>query len=894
LLRRIRGVEPENAQTLAAIAELCLSEGLNDEAENALEALLVHTSPEALDAPIKYPAVPLDDASRLEITYRRTVGLRSDMARSATLKGLRAFWLQKPDQARTSTQQTARLEAIRQLGELAAAKTGAGAQQRWIDRWLAKDVNVTERLWALYYGRANTALLDELSRLMAAKPEDPGPINAFIWLALQTGQAERLAAWHQEPRRTPTERDYLMVAFEQYLEDQKGAVPVALIQKLFPDGYRMRLWQASTGLSQRGFFREAVQLRQRVLAGLKSQRAVCGYELGQWHLLLGQVDDARRVLGSSLEKNGESFNSPTFSVMRSLVLLTPAAERPALIKGLLESVDDKASPVHAALTRALLAALSGDEKESRRNLRLLLEQRVFAFAASEDRERVTAATRRWDFILSIGNALQTWRFDQLAIGFWEDALKDSADISLQVQAQQPEGDAVRARVLEVRTRMSALKLMRAAPFEVDDLLLDYNRYAHLDGLTPLAETLESLGGSPIAIDVYRRAWERETANPHALRSAVNACRNANDFESLEEILTRAVTEGSFRQNDAAHRDLVVQLADVYERRKDYARAAALLGELVKTAPHETRFALKLARLYELGDQPIAAENSYRKLLSVEPGGVATRMSFAAFLDTTNRTTEAIDVLERASGGEIDARLAELNFKAGRIDEGLAALEKVQPNGQSRATIAIVDLLEKKGDATKARLLLRAGQSRIKEEAGGYALQQRFIQLLPANADRAEIRREVQRLRRYAETEGIDLREFYRFMAGQSKRLATDREFQQDLVKNWASGKGDPNAGVALFSWQIEMRRFPPPRRRGPRSSGAQPWKPYPRVRPRRRWLVRIIASLKRKRSNSRRGSIRKITALSFRGCDRCRRSAKRRRQAGLRRNLRRAPHLTPT
>lgn len=809
LLRRVRSIEPENPQTLAALAELCLNEGLNVEAEDALEALLVHTSAESADIPIKYPAVPLDDASRLEITYRRTVGTRSDRASDEALRGLRAFWLQKPDPSHNPSERNARLGAIRQLGELTAAKADPGIQQRWIDRWLAKDVNVTERLWALYYGSANSALLDELSRLMTKKPDDPGPINAFIWLALQTGQIERLATWYQEPRRTPSERDYLMIAFEQYLEDQKGAVPIALIQKLFPDGYRMRLWQASSGLAQRGFFREAIQLRERVLAGLKSQRAVCGYELAQWHLMLGEIDDARRVLLSSLEKHGESFNSPTYSVMRALVLLTPAAERPTVVKELLAKVDDKTSPVHAALTRTLLAALGDDEQEARRNLGLLLEHRVFAFAPSEDRDRATAATRRWDFILSTGNALQTWRFDQLAIAFWEKALEDSAGISLQIQAPAPESDSVRARVLEVRTRMTALKLMRAAPFEADALLLDYGRYAQLDGLIPLAEMLESYGGNSVAIDVYRRAWEKEPANPHTLRAALSACRNANDFEALEDILTQVVADGLFRQNDAAHRDLVVQLADAYERRKEYSRASALLSDLVKAAPLESRFGLKLARLYELSGQVVAAENAYRKLLSVEPGGVATRISFAAFLDSTDRTTEAIDVLERAAGGEVDARLAELNFKAGRIEEGLAALEKVPASNQSRATLALVDLLEKQGDTAKARLLLRAGQARIKEEAGGYALQQHIIQLLPQNADRAEVRREMRRLRRYAGSEGIDLQDFYRFAAQQSKRLGTDREFHEELVKIWDGGKGEANAGIALFSWQIEHAEISP-------------------------------------------------------------------------------------
>jgi tetratricopeptide (TPR) repeat protein len=814
LLRRIRAIEPENPQALAAIADLCLSEGIAAEAETALEELLAHTKQESPDEPIKYPAVRLDDTNRLELIYRRTFRRGNTQASNATMAGLRSFWLQKPEQSRTSSQQAVRLDAIRRLGELNAAKSDALARQRWLGRWLARGVSETERLWALYYGGESVALLDELTRLKSARPDDPGPVNAFIWLALKTGQIERLTAWHHDLRRTPAERDYLMVAFDQYLEDQKGAVPIALAERLFPDGYQTRLWQASSGLAQRGYFREAIQLRERVLAGLKSQRAACGFELAQWYLMLGQIDDARRVLQTSLEPYGESFNSPTYSVLRALYLLSPENERPALVRETLEKIDEKSSPVHASLTRALLAGLAGDENEAAKNLNDLLERRVFALVSSDDRS-ATASTRRWDFILSTGNALQTWRLDQLAIRFWEDALRDGAAISLQIQAPPPESDSVRARVLEVRTRLAALKLMQAAPFEVEALLADYDRYAHLDGLIPLAEMLESFGGNAIAVDVYRRAWEREPTNPHALRNVLSACRNANDFEVLEEILTRVVTEGYFRQNDAAHRDLVIQLADVLERRKEYGRAAALVNDLAKAVPRESRLSLKLARLYELGDQPVAAENAYRQLLSVEPSSVAARLSFAAFLDSTNRTTEAIDVLERAAGGEIDARLAELNFKVNRIGEGLAALEQVPASGQMQATLSLVDLLEKQGDTTKARLLLRAGQSRLKEEPGGYALQARYLQLLPANTDRVELRREVRRLRRLADGEGIDMQDLYRLLAQQSKRLGMDREFQQELVKAWNGGAGDVDSGVALLLWQIEN---------GPASSTDTTWK----------------------------------------------------------------------
>src|SRR5678815_2819468 len=110
------------------------------------------------------------------------------------------------------------------------------------------------------------------------------------------------------------------------------------------------------------------------------------------------------------------------------------------------------------------------------------------------------------------------------------------------------------------------------------------------------------------------------------------------------------------------------------------------------------------------------------------------------------TTGAVDMLERASGAEVDSRLAELNLKAGRLEEALGALERVPPPEHARTAQVLADQLEAKGDPKRARYVIRAAFGRTAGDQTKFALQSRLIRLLPADSTRALIEREVRRLR----------------------------------------------------------------------------------------------------------------------------------------------------
>lgn len=811
LLRRIRAIEPGNLRALAQLAELNLSDGDPAEAEQCLEQILAQTEPEKADAPVRYPDVRPDDPSRLEISYRSTVRRRSGRPSDDALKALRTFWFEKPDSKTPRHDHQSRLDTIEDLAELIAAKGDPASLAQWVERWRKPSIGTSERLWALYFSGASGPLLDEIEKLVAAKREDPGPVNAFIWLALQTGEFDRLGAWNNDAQRTPSDRDFLMVAIEQYLDEHHGPVPIGLVEKIFPAEQRANLWQAASELAQRGHFRAAVEFGTRVLDRLTTQRADCAVALAQWQLQLGEIDEAKRTLRSVIASSRDTPSISYQSALRALHLLLPERERGEISRECEGGLDEVQRPVQTALTRALLAGLAGDDKAARKQLDRLIELRPMLASADE---HSTAATRRWDFVLVTGSQLVNWQLYDLAVHLWDRALGDDASISLQVQQPAPQGDAVRARVLDVRTRVTALKLMRNDPVAGEAAIDDYMRHAPLDGLLPLAETLESFGANPIAVTIYRRLWALEPANPHALRNALGACRNANDWATMEEILTRVVSEGHFKQNAVAHRDLVTQLVEALAHRGDYEHAREQLAAAVEMPPPDARALARLAELQQRTGQLPQAEATYRRALSLEPANATIRLAFAALLDGQSRTTDALDILERASGGEIDARLASLNLKAGRIEEALAALERVPENDRPRVALAMANDLVTAGDLPRALRLLRSTLGRTRDVKMAFSLQSRLIELLPADTDRATVLRDVARLRQLASGETANVANYYSLMQREASRVGVDRELREELVRAWDTGRGEVAAGAAWLAWQAK---------RGERDGAAATW-----------------------------------------------------------------------
>jgi tetratricopeptide (TPR) repeat protein len=331
------------------------------------------------------------------------------------------------------------------------------------------------------------------------------------------------------------------------------------------------------------------------------------------------------------------------------------------------------------------------------------------------------------------------------------------------------------------------------------------RYATVEGLGPVAETLEALGGNPVAISIYRRLYALEPANPHALRNVLSACRTAGDWPSLEETLERVVADGHFRQNEAAHRDLALQLADALIRRRAFDRAQSIVAQLSQSSPSDIRLLVKLADVQERNGRAAEAEASYRRALGFDPANVAARLALAALLDGAGKTDDAIDVLERASGAEIDARLATLSLKLGRLEDAMTLLERIPEADRPRVSLTLADELAKKGDTVRALRLLKGAVGRVLSDQIAFRLQTRIVELLPADTDRTIVRHELRRLRQMAEDlpNVNGLADYFAVAQSQAARLRIENEVREEITQAWDEGHGEISAGAALIAAQLE-------------------------------------------------------------------------------------------
>ncbi len=794
-LRRIRALEPANIQALSSLAELDADSGEEAEAQACWEEVLIHSTAEESGDPIRFPSLKPEEPGRLQNRYLSAVKMRGGKPTAEALRALRSFWVENPAGAKSDSD--LRLRAIRELGRIVAEKEDATSLGKWVERWQAAATQSPgEALWALFYAGASGPLLDLVEDLMQ-RPEIATPAKqAFIWFALQTREFDRLAAWLHAPMRTAAERDYLLVALAEHLEINGGNVDAGLVEKLFPNSYQMRLWQTATTFAARTRFREAIKLGRRVFDSLVTQRAGYGLEVAHWYLYLGDVESARQVLHASLAGAGEAFEAPIYSALREYFLLLPAAERTKFSAGYLRSIDD-AKPVHAAISGALLHGLAGEESAARDQLRGLIALRPISQISDEDSGN--SAARYWNFVLNAGVQLQQWGLDSLAMFWWEEALVDEGMIRLQMETQKQQ---VAARVLEIRTRLTALKLTRLGAPSAEDLIADYARFSGMEGLVPLADALAGEGAQTQSIAILRRLWDREPANPHSLRNLLNACRTAGDLGTLETVLTHALGGGIYRTNDVANRDLTLQLADALEARGDVTQAQKILEQGIGNSPRDSRLFARLAQLHVHTGNADAAAATYWKILAFEAGNSGVRLALAAVLGSVGQVSAAIDLLEKSNGADADTKLAQLYLEAGRMEEAFAALDRLPASDQVASTLLFVDQSVKRGALKVAQGALRNSLAKATDPRALFPLQSKIIELLTPTDDRGLIVRELHRLRRMAGDDAELLGGYFELAVREAPRLGFEKELVNELTEEWNAGTGSLPAGAALVGWRL--------------------------------------------------------------------------------------------
>ena len=793
LLRKARTLEPTNLRTLTSLASLALESGANDEAESCLEQILRHTTPEKPGDPLRFPALKPTEAGRLQTAYLATVGQRNGRPTPDAMRALRSFWVADGPEART--ERDTRLNAIRQLAQLLQGKGGA-ARDAWITRWKADATSPSEALWALFYVGAGELTLDRVSALLKDNTRDPKTAQAFIWLALQTQQYERLGKWLQDKHRTPSERDFVFIALGQALDSSSGKTDPALIESLFAEGTHLRLWQAAMLFAGRNQFREAITLGRRVFDQATTQRAAYGQELAHWHLFLGEVEPARAILRETIASAAESLDAPAISALREYYLLLPEAQRAAFIDTHLAQLDAKKLPLHTALATVLLRGLAGQDAAARAALDRLLEMR--ALAGVDLGEPGTAGTRNLRFVLDTGAQLQTLRLEELAAYFWERALIDPALMQLQ-------GDQTAALAREIQQRYFALRGALSGPGELPEWIHAFAKVAGPDGLAPLAGALGSLGAHARSVALFRQLWERSPDDSEALRNLLNACRTAGDTETAEAALRESLRGGSNALHDAARREFVLQFADMLEHKGDLDASRKTLEAALENSPSDTRLLLRLAQIHSRAGRESEAISAYQRLLVFEPGNAAARLALAAAYEKQGRTADALGQLKGNVGPELTGGLAVLLLKSGQPETAMAAVERLTPPQHITPALNLATAFAAQNEPQKARTVIHGALSRTDARLS-FPLQCKLIELLmPADGPAAALR-ELRRLRRFAsagENPAGLLGSYLDFAAQQAARLLVAKEFAQEVRALWSDGAGPVLAGVALITLQIE-------------------------------------------------------------------------------------------
>ncbi|MGB8167256.1 MAG: tetratricopeptide repeat protein, partial [Chthoniobacteraceae bacterium] len=791
LLRKVRTLEPGNLKSLATLAELDLEAGKTAEAEECLEQILKQSPAEVAGAPIQFPSLKAEDAGRLQTAYLTTVRQRRGRPSSEAMRALRSFWVEEAAVQKGDSE--LRLNAIRQLAQIVRDREDPAARKAWIERWRNSPA-ASETLWALYYAGAGEAMLDRLEGMMLGAPQDAKMPQAYIWLALQTGQFTRLSAWLQDRHRTASERDFLLIALGQYLSSNDNRIDATLLNKLFPTGFTLRLWQTAALFAAKNHFQEATRLGQRVFENATTQRASFGRELAHWHVLLGEVEKAREILRSSISAGAESIDSDVYGALREYYLLLPEAERAEFSASYLAAIDPARQSLHHTISAMLLHALAGDEPGAKQQLDELLNLRPLASLPSD--EPGNANVRHWRMLLTAGAQLQAWHLESLALYLWEKALADGALVQLQSEALEVTRD--------IRQRLFALRTARATtPAEFDEWAEAYAWTSAPDGLVRLGEALESLGAYSKAIEIYRQLWERDPANPQALRSLLSACRSGNDNESAEAVLWKTAAGSASRANDAVQRDLMLQLADLLERKGDLDRARVVLGEAVENSPADTRLLLRLAQMHERAKHPELAEGVYRRLLTIEPGNSSARIALSLLLEGQGRTEPAIALLIKGGGSDLEARLAQLQLKSGQVEDALTTLDRITPPQHMTPSLSIATALAERGDRRLARSVIQAALVRTIDVGMSFPLLCKAVELLQREDGVPAARLELRRIRQVAAEQPGLLGSYLDFAQTQAARLGLEKEFTAELTTLWAEGSGPIAAGAVLLASELK-------------------------------------------------------------------------------------------
>lgn len=818
VLERLIALDPADLARQARLGQIYLQEGTVESARSVFEGILAHSEPEAAGAMLRFPDTETEPA-------RAPVRSRVPRPRGTSV----AAGAVPPATAPSSTPAPDgdlrwRYEAIKQLSRLASSGSGKdpALTKRWIDRW-RRDApqHPGEALGAFVHaGRADLAL-DLLAERMRNPEGTDDAARAFVRVALQAGQFDRLGQWvWSEAESVSRRRDQMLDGLEAYLLAGGGrTTPAGLIEALFPPQFRSRfsLWGDAVAriFVAQHRYAEAANLGARFLAEIRTNRTSYGVEIARWQLFLGDEDKARSTLRFALEgtNGGDSLDAPYFEALRMMHELLPAAERKAWVKSQRLNAGAGGQAL-AALVTAFLEGLEGNSEIAQRAIERWVELRpplnreielsaANGFLGSE----TSTAARYWAAVLANGTRLESCNLHHLARHLWKRALADPVIAELQ--------DA-RARevVREIRQRLRLNEWTSEPPGEAELMVAEFlSTKPPLDEVTNLATGLAARQYHGLALRLREHALALEPGSGEQWRAMLGALRAGGDNVALREALERQLARVAPTPSGMGRRDWIVQLVDLDEKAGNIRAARDILETHIKLSPRENFLRVRLAQLLERSGLVEEAAEIYREVLRAEPDYPIAVQSLSQIEEKRGNVAEAIALLEtlqaRPTGnpGDLAARVVEVLTRSNQIPRARTVALSMVRAGHYAYLPRVAEAFADKGARAFAVDLLRLGIQKCREPQLRFNLVQNLLEnyLTPAD-DAAAFERELRRLRQIAAVEPRMQLGFQNVRLVLARKYKTEAALEKTLRTEWRGGAGDAVSGQKLMLLLATPRR----------------------------------------------------------------------------------------
>ena len=750
LMRSIRQIDSGNVSAAAGIMRLIPIDPVPTEVREAAETVLARTLPGTPSDPLVLP--PTDPWSNTRV--QGCLGALGGTGVSVL-----------DDNTPSATEREWRLQAIRLLAE----NLDDAGRNAWLETWKGSP-SPSEKLWALYFAGAQREVFAHLLDFAAKAPRNPARSFALIWSALRSENLEPLAAWLWAPERSADDQEAFRLALVQ------GEPLGEKLETLFEKAPAEQLWSCAEVLANEHRIEEAVALGRQAFDNSPAPHEDHGLALASWMLAKGDTSGVRaflRILGSEA---ADSLDAPTYAAQRALFLLTPENERPQLVQETL-AAQDPASPLHSALTAALLHSLSGNTAASHEALSKLVALRAAPGTETSNIERA------WEFLLTAGQQLQLFHLEDAALFFWERALADGAAIHLQGQrAEEFAG--------EIRLRVAAIQLTRTKPGEFSQALEKLSKNTSASGLTQLAAFLQEGGFCAEAVRVLDFVQRRQPATP--LSPLLAACAAAKDDFTAQAAIARWKAHG-FEEIES------LPAALDFVGTRDPARALELAEALAAKRPEDSRVLDPLARRQSALGKWSQAEQTLKRLLAAQPDNTEFRLALVNALSAQNRHRAALDVIKAAPrrSPELEAVNAELLVASGSFSQAQILAGDILRGNDSAPTLRLAKAFIAAKRPVDGLSLLNSAVDASSESGKSRAAFTLQRQLLELSGTAAQSKPRLLRRLRVLAANRPDLLSIYYELTADSQWQPRDVR-QRELLADWDTGHGAPVAGAWLI------------------------------------------------------------------------------------------------